>query len=959
MQFKSVFYFSLFLILGSCSAITATHKVNIPKNVTLIDEIKPKEDFILIPYSKYILDNGLTIILHQDNSEPLVYLSVTYHVGSARETQGKTGLAHLFEHMLFQGSENVKPNEHFKIVKDSGGTVNGYTTKDLTRYHQTVPSNQLEKIIWLEADRMGYLIESINQKKFEIQQKTVINERKQTVDNKPYGLKNEKIDQTLYPKDHPYSTPIIGYENDIKNTTFNDLKLFYKQWYAPNNAIITISGNFDIEQSLGWINKYFSDIPRGAAMPKLSPSNILLEETHNLVLEDNNISNSLVSLTFPTVHSYHEDEAALDFLSIIIGEGVSSILYKNLVKTKLASKVSSSHYCEQLACEFSIEAYTSNNSNRSIRELEMGLRDAFTEFEKFGIDQKNLKRIKGKLIADRIYSLQSTKQKASYLSHYELLKGSPNYIVQDITRYQAVSDADIMKVYNKYIKNKHSVVLNIVAQGQADEINSTVKKRTKKIASLDIQNSNFINPISSFDRSIHPPSEDNLNIETPSIWNDKLVNSIQVIGNSSFKLPITLIQLKIKNGQYRNPDGKSGLSYLTAEMLNKSSKSLSTEQINQQLQILGSTITIESDDFYTIFLIKSLSKNLDTTLKLLAQKLFNPLFSEQDFQQVKFETINKIKADSKDPFNIANQAQKYLLFGKENSFAFDRKGSIGSVEKLTLNDIKNYYKNSYSSSIASLAVISNLPKNKIVPKLKIFNQLQTKPIEDIYLRALPENINNKIYLVDWPGASQTEIRVSKPIMKYDALGDFYRFSLMDYPLGGHLGGHFNSRVNLNLREDKGYTYGAYSYIYGNDYTGFFEILSSVRTDVTTEALIEIDKELDNYHQFGISDSELITMKKSIPLKEALAYETIEQKINYLSRIQEYNLPKDFIKQKLSILLDITKHDIDFLSDKYLEPKQFTTILVGDKQKILPKLKTLRKNIIEIDQNFNILGQQTE
>ena len=252
---------SLTMLMAGCAT---TDMGSIPDSFTKVDKVaKQSADEIVIPYEKFVLDNGLTVVLHEDKSDPLVHVDVTYHVGSGREEVGKSGFAHFFEHMMFQGSEHVADEEHFKIITEAGGTLNGTTNSDRTNYFQTVPSNQLEKMIWLEADRMGFLLDAVTQDKFEVQRETVKNERGQRVDNAPYGLLFERVGEAMYPEGHPYSWSTIGYIEDLNRVNVNDLKAFFLRWYGPNNATLTIGGDIDKEQTLAWIEKYFGSIPRG------------------------------------------------------------------------------------------------------------------------------------------------------------------------------------------------------------------------------------------------------------------------------------------------------------------------------------------------------------------------------------------------------------------------------------------------------------------------------------------------------------------------------------------------------------------------------------------------------------------------------------------------------------------------------------------------------------------------
>jgi zinc protease len=305
---------------------------SLPDGVALVESYPGSDDEFSIPFSKFVLDNGLTVVLHEDHSDPMVHVDVTYHVGSAREEPGRSGFAHFFEHMMFEGSKNVGPGEFSKIISNAGGTLNGTTNSDRTNYYETMPVNQLETALWLEADRMGLLLDAVTQEQFDIQRAAVKNERGQKVDNRPYGRTPETMMKNLYPPDHPYSWPVIGWLEDLDAAELNDLKRFFLRWYGPNNATLSIGGDIDIQQTLEWVTKYFGPIPAGPEVEKLEPRPGSLGADRYVTLEDN-IHLPAIAMLFPTVYYRHPDEAPLDLATKVIGMGRASLLYQRLVQT--------------------------------------------------------------------------------------------------------------------------------------------------------------------------------------------------------------------------------------------------------------------------------------------------------------------------------------------------------------------------------------------------------------------------------------------------------------------------------------------------------------------------------------------------------------------------------------------------------------------------------------------------
>jgi zinc protease len=334
-------YQNLYSVIRGAHGQTGGH-FNIPDCRKLIEKVTRKGTELVIPYEKYVLPNGLTVILAEDHSDPLVHVDITYHVGSAREEIGKSGFAHFFEHMMFQGSDHVANGDHFKIITEAGGTLNGSTNRDRTNYYETVPANQLEKMLWLESDRMGFLLDAVTQQKFEVQRATVKNERGQNYDNRPYGLASEYTSKNLYPYGHPYSWLTIGYIEELNKVGVNDLKNFFLRWYGPNNATITIGGDLNPKQTLAWVTKYFGSIPRGPVVKNASfPAPVLTADRYVSYI-DNYAKLPLLSVTYPGVKVYDKDMSALDALSEIIGQGRNSIFYKNFVKTRKAAQASMS-----------------------------------------------------------------------------------------------------------------------------------------------------------------------------------------------------------------------------------------------------------------------------------------------------------------------------------------------------------------------------------------------------------------------------------------------------------------------------------------------------------------------------------------------------------------------------------------------------------------------------------------
>ncbi|NIV18186.1 MAG: insulinase family protein [Woeseiaceae bacterium] len=941
---------ALFAVAGCNPADNAsTNADELPSGVTLIETVAASTvDEIVIPYKKYQLDNGLTVILHEDNSDPLVHVDVTYHVGSGREDIGKSGFAHLFEHMMFQGSENVGDEQHFKIISESGGTLNGTTNTDRTNYFQTVPSNQLEKILWLEADRMGFLLDAVTQEKFEIQRDTVKNERGQRVDNRPYGRLGERVAQALYPEGHPYSWPVIGYMQDLDRVNVNDLKAFFLRWYGPNNAALTIGGRFDEAQALEWIVRYFGSIPRGPEVTPPVKAPAALDADRYISMEDN-VALPLLYFSFPTVHMYHEDEAPLDVLASILGEGETSLFYKNLVKNRLAVQAQASQPCYEIACALTMFAIANPAAVQSLADFETIFRDTLLELEERGVHDDDLARVKMNIVSGMIYRLESVSGKAGRLAFHETFAGNPNYTAKNIAAYEAVTKEDVMRVYKKYIKDKPAVIMSVVPNGQlgriAHEDTWTPPERSlpeyTAMADSDLE---YRRATDDFDRSVMPQAGENPEVTLPAIWRARLDNGITVLGAANKETPTVAIRMEVGAGQQHEPLDKLGLATITAAMLNESTMNSSNEEITNRLRKLGSVVQFDAGDNDATMLVRSLSENFDATLAIAAEMLLTPRFDPADFEKVKAQMLQSIEHNKKEPAVTASDVYSRLLFGEENSFAHPNIGTSETVAGITLDDVKQFYEQYYSPRVANIIVVSNLERKQVTDSLGIFAGWEGPEVADAELQPFPELHGNHLYLVDKPGAAQSEIRIGKRSIPFDATGEYYRAGIMNFVLGGA----FNSRINLNLREDKGYTYGARSGFAGNHDYGRFIASAAVRSDATADSIVQFDQEIRGYAENGITEEELVFTRRSLGQRDARSYETPWQKLGFLAQILEFDLEDDFVDEQKAILSGIGRPEINQLAKRHLSVDDMIIVVVGDATAVRPGLEKLGYEIVDVE-----------
>jgi len=663
---------------------------------------------------------------------------------------------------------------------------------------------------------------------------------------------------------------------------------------------------------------------------------------------EDNVHLPLVYMSYPTVSVRHKDEAALDLLSSILGGGKTSLLYKNLVKNQLAVQASVSHPCAELACTFNMLALPHPASGKTLADMEKVIRDSLLEFETRGVEDDDLIKAKAEMEAGFVFGLQSVAGKVSQLAANETFKGNPNYIEQDIARYANVTKADVMRVYKKYIKNKHGVIMSIVPKGQtalvAAQDNFSPEARViPELASTSEDDLQVRKAKDNFDRSIMPVAGANKAVDVPEMWRETFNNGIKILATQSSETPTTSILIKIPAGHYFESKDKAGTAALLAAMLNESTTKRSAEDMSKALQKLGSSVGIAAGNDYLAININALTKHIDATLDLVYEKITEPAFLPSEFDRNKSNAIQGAINGKKDAGYLASNAYRQLLHA-DNIAATSSAGSEASLANIQLADIKALYQQQIKAKGSEIILVSDLDKVKVLKSLSIFKAL-TGEGKELILN-LPESNAKRgvIYLVNKDNAAQSAIRIGKRSLTQDVTGEYYRAYLMNFPLGGA----FNSRINLNLREDKGYTYGARSYFYGDKFSGTYTASAEVRADVTDKSIVEFVEEIKRYAEQGITDEELAFMRNAINQKDALKYETPGRKLGFLAQILEHNLTADFVKERNDIVANISKAEINALAKKHLNLSEMLMVVVGDAKTLKPQLEALGYQVINYE-----------
>jgi len=916
----------------------------------LIEKVEKKEGQIVIPYEKYQLPNGLTLLIHEDHSDPICHVDVTYHVGSAREEIGRSGFAHFFEHMMFQGSDHVGDDQHFKIVSAAGGTLNGTTNTDRTNYFETLPSNQLEVALWLEADRMGFLLDAVTQKKFEIQRATVKNERGQNYDNRPYGLVYEKVGRALYPYGHPYAWSTIGDLVDLDRVSVEDLKSFFMRWYGTNNATLTVAGDVTPAQVIPLVEKYFGTLNQCPKVTNQSKDIVVVDKDRYVSYEDN-IKQPMLSLVWPSVASGHTDEAAVDAFCYVFGGDKSSTMYQNFIKTQKATEAEASQNNRELAGMIWMEVKAMPDAK--LADIEKQLRTDVAAFEKIGITDAQLQQYKNYIEATIIQSLSTVSGKASQLASSQTFYGTPNHLADYLESLKKLTKEDVMRAYNTYVKNKPCVILSVVPKGKSDlaaaKDNFTPKATNPADADhKEYQGLTYVKAKDNFDRSKQPTPGPNPKLIVPALYSENFSNGLKLMGTVSNEIPTVNIQIAVSCGHRFEERTKAGMANMMAALLDEATEKFTSEAISDELTRLGSNIDIIPGQLEVLINISTLTKNLDATLMLVEEKMFHSKFDKEDFERIKNEQLQAINEQSTKPPVIANNVYAKLIYGENSIMSMPQIGTAKSVEAITLDDVKAFYKRYFSPNLATAVIVGDVSKDAILPKLAFLkNWVSTNAVlpKD---EAITGTEKTKIFLVNKDKAAQSEIRIGYMAMPFDATGDYFKSGIMNFMLGGA----FNSHINMNLREDKGWTYGARSNFSGSKYVGPFTAAAGVKADKSDSSVVEFIKEIRAYATKGITSEELDFTKSSLSQAEALKYESPMAKAGFLKRMLDYNLKPDFVEKQAEIMKNITKEDIDKLASAKLPLDKMIITVCGDKEKIQEGLSKLGYEIVEVDSNGN-------
>jgi len=913
---------------------------------------------------KYQLANGLEVVLHQDKSDPVVAVAIQYHVGSNREKLGRTGFAHFFEHMLFQNSEHVGAGNFIKNIGNMGGTLNGGTWQDGTIYYEVFPHDGLEQVLWMESDRMGYFINTVTQEGLENEKQVVKNEKRQSIDNRPYGHTEYVTLTSLYPEGHPYSWDVIGSLEDLQNATLQDVRDFYQQWYGVNNATLVLAGDFDTIQAKAWIEKYFGELqPRGDVTP-LPPMPVTIETSKSLYHEDNFATLPELTLTFPTTEHYQKDAYALDLLAELLSDGKDSALYQHVVEQdKLAPSVTAHNYSAELAGVFTLKVRAFNEIH--LDKIKLSIDKALTQFKENGFTDEQLARIITRRENAFFSELTSVFNKASSIAQHNEFGGDPHLVTKEIEQYRAVTRADIMSVFNRYIINKNYIATSFVPKGQKTlALSGSIKANVveekivqgaeHEMAQQTLPNENNLKPVpqttSSFDRSSKPKDGILNPVKLPEVQEKTFDSGLKVLSIDHNELPLVSFSIRILGGHSLDPDGKNGVANLLTSIMIEGTQSKTPQQLEKALGEIGAELNFTANDEYITLTVSVLSKHYHAAMALAQEVLLSPRWDETQWQRIKQETQSQIQQVYANPGAIAQNVYEKIMYGEGNKLSTSVIGTSEEVVSITLDDVKTFYHNNIVANLTTVHVAGNVSSDDIIQSVEKLNHgLRSSKVQLPSYHKLPEIEHSKVYFVDVPGAKQSFIRIGKPAMVANA-DDYYTAVAVNH----NLGGSFSGQLFQILRLQKGYTYGAYSGLSRQNAGGLFTARSSVRSNVTLESLQTFKEIMSNYSE-NFDETALANTKSVLSKSNSLAFETTDSLMQVLQNISSYKLKNNYVELQQDSLKTLTLEQAQATIKQYIDPEKMIYLVVGDAKTQLPRMSQLGFGApIPLDQNGNLI-----
>ena len=903
-----------------------------------------------LAYERYTLPNGLTVLLHEDHRLPLVAVDLWYHVGPVNEAPGRTGFAHLFEHMMFEGSEHVGEKAHFRYLEGIGATgINGTTDFDRTNYFETVPSNQLEMALWLESDRMGFLLETLDREKLTNQRDVVRNERRQG-ENQPYQLADEQVFHELFPKQHPYYGSVIGSHADIEAARLKDVREFFHNYYTPNNANLAIAGNFDKAQVKALVERYFGPIPKGPEPPPVEVKTPPITSEKTATVTDT-VQLPKVTMAWLMPPAFQPGDADAALMMEILGGGKASRLYRKLVYEK---QIAQSANCELnslrlgsvASCDVVARPGVKPEDLRTAIDIELrSLREqGATETELEGARNTHLTGLISGL--QRLGGFGGVADRMDYYNYYT---GDPGYLPKDVARFQHVTVASMHKLAQSSLTDDKRVVVTTV-QGKK-VIDDVPRSPADTDANVKIENPYPATFETAQDWRKQAPAAGPLptvHLPVPKVV--ALSNGMRLYLVEDHALPVLNASVVTLAGGDTNPANKPGLAAFTSRMLTEGTRDRSATEIAEAADHLGvrlnSTAMMNNADTS----VDCLSNTIDASLDLLSDVVEHPAFAAEEIERVRKQQLTGILQEADQPVAATLRVGQKALYG-ESPYGYPPIGTTASVKAITRQDLDGFWSARYSPKSAALVMTGDITEAEARAQAeKYFGPWRGK--ESAAAEAVPEPKapERKLILVDKPGSPQTVLV---------AFGLGVPRSTPDYPgivvMNDVLGGLFSSRINMNLREKHGYTYGAFSGFSFDRFGGPLYAGAQVRTDVTAPAAKELFAELERITSEPPTATELKLAQESEIRSVPGQFETVRGTSGLIADLFVFHLPATYYASLPDQFAAVKPQQVVQAAADHIHPKQMVVVAVGDRAKIEPGLKELNLGPIEYrDETGNVV-----
>ena len=894
-------------------------------NLALIFPIQSSllDDLPEIEYQSFQLDNGLTVIVHEDHKVPMVAVNVWYHVGSKNEKIGKTGFAHLFEHLMFNGTENYN-NEYFEPFEKIGSTdQNGTTNSDRTNYFENVPTNALDLALWMESDRMGHLLGVVDQEKLDEQRGVVQNEKRQG-ENQPYGKAFTRIAEAAFPEGHPYSWSVIGSMEDLDAASLEDVQDWFKTYYGPNNAVLALAGDIDLETAKEKVQKFFGDIPAGP--PLVKPEQWIAKRTEEKrdVMFDN-VPQARIYKMWNVPGRDTEAAAHFDLASSVLVGGKNSPLYKELVYEKqIATDVSAFYYDREIAGMFFIIADVVAGEDPA--EVEKAMDKVMANFIKRGPNTKLLKAEKTKALAGFIRGIQRIGGfggKSDLLATCQTYTGNPG-CYRDAAEYlDAATPSNMKATFAEWIDDT-AYVLTILPSDEYGVNDEAVDRST----------------------GVPYPTE-KVSFKFPTLQTATLSNGAKVVLAQRADVPLVEMNFQFSFGYAQENNDELGYTNFMMDMLNEGTKKYSSLEFDEVLDSLGSNLGFGSGLDSSVVSVSSLKANLSDTLDLAKEALINPMFPQNEIDRIKKQTLASIVQEENRPASIAYRNIGKLLYGEDHPYGKPLTGTgvSATISSITREDIINVHTRAVNPANLTFAVAGDIDLDSLVTilenKFGDWNSDSNNNLKSLNKVALPDS--RTIYLIDKPNAQQSYI-VAGQLLPPSATDEEIKLSYMNYAIGGS----FTARLNMNLREDKSWSYGVRTRLGDAKGQRAMLVTAPVQTDKTSESMIEIVNEYAAYLTTApITEDELAKGKASKTLRLPGQFETLGALKSGVSGIVTYNRDLDYLNQLPQLLDEPSLMDVQEMAQTYIKPDQWTWLIVGDLDKIEEPIRNLNLGTVKV------------